>query len=157
ADFEVSDDADDLLVAVESQLLKRRFGDVVRVEVSKSASAEMVDRLTAGLGADETQIYRIESPLDLADLMEFVRLDRPDLKEEPMVPSVPPRLAGAQTNASKTFDEIRRGDILVHQPYDSFHGSFETFARAAVEDPNVIAMKTAVYRTSDDSVLVGSL
>jgi polyphosphate kinase len=157
ADFEVSDDADDLLVAVESQLRKRRFGDVVRVEVSKSASAEMVDRLTAGLGADEPQIYRIESPLDLADLMELVALDRPDLKYEPMVPLVPPRLAGAQTDVSKIFAEIRRGDVLVHQPYDSFRGSFEVFARAAVEDPSVIAMKTAVYRTSDDSILVGSL
>jgi polyphosphate kinase len=157
ADFEVSDDADDLLEAVESQLRKRRFGDVVRVEVTRSASAEMVERLAAGLGADETQIYRIESPLDLADLSELVALDRPDLKDEPTVPVVPPRLAAAQSDASRIFTEIRRGDILVHQPYDSFRGSFEVFASAAVQDPKVIAMKTAVYRTSDDSVLVGSL
>jgi polyphosphate kinase len=157
ADFEVSDDADDLLEAVESQLRRRRFGDVVRVEVSRSASAEMVDRLTTGLGADETQIYRIESPLDLADLMELVALDRPDLKDEPNVPLVPPRLAIAQNDVSKIFGEIRRSDVFVHQPYDSFRGSFEVFAQAAVNDPNVIAMKTAVYRTSDDSVLVGSL
>src|SRR5262245_54503268 len=151
ADFEVSDDADDLLEAVESQLRKRRFGDVVRVEVSRSASAEMVDRLSTGLGADETQIYRIESPLDLADLMELVAVDRPDLKYEPTVPLVPPRLAVAQNAASRIFGEIRRSDVLVHQPYDSFRSSFEVFAQAAVEDPNVIAMKTAVYRTSDDS------
>jgi polyphosphate kinase len=157
ADFEVSDDADDLLEAVETQLRKRRFGDVVRVEVSRSASAEMVDRLTRGLGADETQIYRIDSPLDLSDLAEFVALDRPDLKYEPWVPVVPPRLAAAQTEAPRIFDEIRRSDIVVHQPYESFRGSFEVFAQAAVRDPNVIAMKTAVYRTSDDSVLVGSL
>ncbi len=77
ADFEVSDDAADLLEAVESQLQKRRFGDVVRVEVSASASSEMVARLTQGLGADETQVYRIESPLDLSELMELVALDRP--------------------------------------------------------------------------------
>ena len=157
ADFEVSDDADDLLEAVESQLRKRRFGDIVRVEVSSSASAEMVERLTRGLGADETQVYRIESPLDLADLHELGALDRPDLKYGPWVPVVPPRLIGAQTQTPRIFDEIRRGDILLQQPYESFRGSFEVFARAAVEDRNVIAMKTAVYRTSDDSALVGSL
>ncbi len=157
ADFEVSDDADDLLEAVETQLLKRRFGDIVRVEVSSSASAEMLERLVGGLGAEENQVYRIESPLDLADLMELTSIDRPDLKDEPWIPVVPPRLAGAQSDLPRIFDEIRRGDIGVHQPYESFRASFEVFAQAAVQDPNVIAMKTAVYRTSDDSALVGSL
>jgi polyphosphate kinase len=157
ADFEVSDDAADLLEAVESQLRKRRFGDVVRVEVSASASAEMVLRLTHGLGVDETQIYRIESPLDLAELMELTALDRPDLKREPWVPVVPPRFVDSQGDLARIFDEIRRGDVAVHQPYESFRSSFEVFAQAAVEDPDVIAMKTAVYRTSDDSALVGSL
>ena len=157
ADFEVSDDAADLLEAVESELRKRRFGDVVRVEVSASASSEMVSRLTDGLGADETQIYRIESPLDLADLVELAALDRPDLKSKPWAPVVPPRFAGAQTHLSRVYDEIRRGDVAVHQPYESFRASFEVFAQAAVQDADVIAMKTAVYRTSDDSALVGSL
>jgi polyphosphate kinase len=157
ADFEVSDDADDLLEAVETQLRKRRFGDVVRVEVSSSASAEMVERLTRGLGAEEQQVYRIESPLALADLVELAALDRPELKDEPWVPVAPPRLADAQAELPGIFDEIRRSDLAVHQPYESFRASFEVFAQAAVRDPNVIAMKTAVYRTSDDSVLVGSL
>ena len=158
ADFEVSDDAADLLEAIESQLRKRRFGDVVRVEVSSSASAEMVERLALGLGADESQIYRIDSPLDLADLDQISQLDRPDLKYEPWVPVLPPRVASAQGGAApRIFSEIRRGDIAVHQPYESFRGSFEVFAQAAVDDPNVIAMKTAVYRTSDDSALVGAL
>jgi polyphosphate kinase len=157
ADFEVSDDADDLLEAVESQLRRRRFGDVVRVEVSSSASSEMVARLQSGLGADETQVYRVESPLDLSELREIVALDRPDLKFEPWIPVIPPRLAGAQSELPQIFGEIRRGDVLVHQPYGSFLASFEVFAQAAVRDPNVIAMKTSVYRTSDDSVLVGSL
>lgn len=157
ADFEVSDDADDLLEAVESELRKRRFGDVVRVEVSSSASSEMVDRLTKGLGADETQIYRVESPLDLADLKELADLERPDLQFDPWVPVIPPRLQLSQSDSTRIFDEIRRGDLLVHQPYQSFRSSFEVFAQAAVRDPNVIAMKTAVYRTSDDSNLVGSL
>ncbi|MGH3137485.1 MAG: polyphosphate kinase 1 [Gaiellaceae bacterium] len=157
ADFEVSDDAADLLEAVESQLRQRRFGDVVRVEVSSSASSEMVERLTQGLGADETQIYRIESPLDLAELAELATLDRPDLKADPWVPVVPPRFVEAQGELPRVFDEIRRGDIMVNQPYESFRASFEVFAQAAVADEDVIAMKTAVYRTSDDSALVGSL
>ncbi len=157
ADFEVSDDAADLLEAVESELRKRRFGDVVRVEVSSSASDQMVDRLTLGLGADSSQVYRIESPLDLSELIELATLDRPDLKDEPRVPVVPPRLVGAQTLPARFFDEVRRGDILVHQPYDSYRASFETFAQAAASDSDVIVMKTTVYRTSDDSVLVGSL
>jgi polyphosphate kinase len=157
ADFEVSDDADDLLEAVESQLRRRRFGDVVRVEVSSSASSEMVARLQGGLGADETQIYRVESPLDLSELLELTAIDRPELKVEPWIPAIPPRLAPAQSDQPAIFDEVRRGDVLVHQPYGSFIASFEVFAQAAVRDPNVIAMKTAVYRTSDDSVLVGSL
>ena len=157
ADFEVSDDAADLLEAVESQLRKRRFGDIVRVEVSSRASSEMVERLARGLGAGEDQIYPIESQLDLADLGELASLDRPDLKYEPWVPVIPPRLAVAQSDMPRIFDEIRSADIAVHQPYESFRGSFEVFAQAAVQDPNVIAMKTAVYRTSNDSSLVGSL
>jgi len=157
ADFEVSDDADDLLEAVETQLRRRRFGDVVRVEVSSSASSEMVARLQSGLGADETQVYRVESPLDLSELLELAAIDRPDLKPEPWIPVIPPRLASAQNDFSKIFDEIRRGEVLVHQPYHSYIASFEVFAQAAVRDPSVIAMKTAVYRTSEDSVLVASL
>ena len=157
ADFEVSDDADDLLEAVETQLRRRRFGDVVRVEVSSSASSEMVARLQSGLEADETQIYRVDSPLDLSELLELVELDRPELKPIAWIPVIPARLASAQTDLPQIFDEIRRGDVMVHQPYGSFRASFEVFAQAAVRDPNVIAMKTAVYRTSDDSVLVGSL
>ncbi len=156
ADFEVSDDADDLLEAVESELRRRRFGDVVRVEVSASASSGMLDRLREGLGVRDDQIYEIEGLLDLADLMQLTRLDRPDLKPEPWVPITQPRLARVK-DAGRLFDEIRRGDLLVHQPYESFRTSFEAFAAAAADDPDVIAMKTAVYRTSDDSTLVSAL
>jgi polyphosphate kinase len=156
ADFEVSDDADDLLEAVESELRRRRFGDVVRVEVSASASSGMLDRLREGLAVREDQIYEIEGLLDLADLMQLTRLDRPGLKPEPWVPVTQPRLSRAK-DAGRLFDEIRRGDLLVHQPYESFRTSFEAFAAAAADDPDVIAMKTAVYRTSDDSTLVSAL
>jgi len=156
ADFEVSDDADDLLEAVESELRRRRFGDVIRVEVSASASTGMLDRLREGLGARADQMYEIEGLLDLADLMQLTRLDRPDLKDEPWVPVTQPRLARAK-DAAGFFDEVRRGDLLVHQPYESFRTSFEAFAAAAAADKDVIAMKTAVYRTSDDSALVSAL
>ena len=156
ADFEVSDDADDLLEAVESELRRRRFGDVIRVEVSASASEAMLDRLRDGLGATDDEMYRIEGLLDLADLMQLTRIDRPDLKYEPWAPLTQPRLARAK-DASHFFDEIRRGDVLVHQPYESFRSSFEAFAGAAATDDDVIAMKTAVYRTSDDSALVSAL
>ena len=88
--------------------------------------------------------------------MQLTRLDRPDLKPEPWVPITQPRLARAK-DAGRLFDEIRRGDLLVHQPYESFRTSFEAFAAAAADDPDVIAMKTAVYRTSDDSTLVSAL
>ena len=156
ADFEVSDDADDLLEAVESELRRRRFGDVIRVEVSASASEAMLDRLLDGLGATPDEMYQIEGLLDLADLMQLTRLDRPDLKDEQWAPLTQPRLARAK-DAPQFFDEIRRGDVLVHQPYESFRSSFEAFAAAAAADDDVIAMKTAVYRTSDDSALVSAL
>jgi len=156
ADFEVSDDADDLIEAVEMELRRRRFGDVIRVEVSGSASSGMLDRLREGLDARDDEMYEIEGLLDLADLMQLTRIDRPDLKDEPWVPLTQPRLGRAKDPA-RFFDEIRRGDVLVHQPYESFRTSFEAFAAAAAADKDVIAMKTAVYRTSDDSALVSAL
>ncbi len=156
ADFELSDDADDLLEAVESELRRRRFGDAVRLELSASASRSMRDRLVGGLDVPHDQVYEIEGPLDLAELHQIASLERPDLKDEPWVPVVHPRFAEA-ASASRLFEEIRRGDILVHQPYDSFRTSFEAFAQAAAADPDVIAIKTTVYRTSDDSSLVSAL
>jgi polyphosphate kinase len=156
ADFEVSDDADDLLEAVESELRRRRFGDVVRLEISSSASHAMRERLVDALGVRPSQVYEVEGLIDQADLWQLVGLDRPDLKDEPWVPVVPPRWARAKTPA-RVFDEIRRGDLFVHHPYESFRSSFEALAQAAARDPDVIAIKTTVYRTSDDSALVSSL
>ena len=156
ADFELSDDADDLLEAVESELRRRRFGDVVRLELSRSASRDMRDRLIQGLDVRLGQVYEVEGLLDQSELWELVALDRPDLKPPAWSPVVPPRWARA-ASGSEVFDEIRRGDLLVQQPYDSFRASFEAFAEAAARDPEVIAIKTAVYRTSDESSLVSSL
>jgi len=156
ADFEVSDDADDLLEAVELELRRRRFGDVIRLEVSASASRAMLERLMAGLDVRADQVYEIEGQLDLADLGQIAVIDRPELKYEPWIPVTQPRLARAK-DGTGFFDEIRRGDILVQQPYESFRTSFEAFVQAAARDPDVIAIKTTVYRTGDDSILVGAL
>jgi polyphosphate kinase len=156
ADFEVSDEADDLLEAVEDELKRRRFGHVVRVEVSGSISNRMLDRLKRGLGVTDDQIYLVQGLLDLADLAEFVRLDRRDLKEDPWVAATHPRFAAA-ADPEELFAEIRRGDILVHHPYDSFATSFEAFLRAAPADPSVVALKTTVYRTSDESPVIPTL
>ena len=156
ADFEVSDDADDLLEAVELELRRRRFGDVIRLEVSASASRAMLDRLMAGLDVEAEQVYEIEGQLDLADLGQIAVFDRPELKDEPWVPVTQPRLIRAKEGVG-FFDEIRRGDLLVQQPYESFRTSFEAFVQAAARDPDVIAIKTTVYRAGDDSTLVGAL
>jgi polyphosphate kinase len=155
ADFEVSDEADDLLEAIEFELRRRRFGDVVRLEVSASMSDRMLARLRTGLGSTPDLEVRLEGLLDLADISELAALDRPDLREEPWVPRPHPRFASVES--ADVFGEISRGDILVHHPYDSFATSFETVVRAAADDPSVTAIKTTVYRTSDDSPLVPAL
>ena len=156
ADFEVSDEADDLLEAVQDELRRRRFGDVVRVEVSGSVSTRMLERLERGLRATSDQIYLIQGLLDLAELQELVHVDRPDLKEEPWFPVVHPRFATA-ADADELFAEIKRGDVLVHHPFDSFASSFETYLKTAARDPAVVALKTALYRTSEDSPVVPAL
>jgi len=156
ADFEVSDEADDLLEAVEDELRRRRFGDVVRVEVSGSVSSRMLERLERGLGVSSDQIYLIQGLLDLAELQQLVELDRPDLKDERWYPVPHPRFASA-ADVDELFGEIRRSDILVHHPFDSFASSFEAFVVAAARDPAVLAVKTALYRTSEDSPVVPAL
>jgi polyphosphate kinase len=156
ADFEVSDEADDLLEAVELELRRRRFGDVVRVEVSHGASARILERLRRGLRIGDDQIYKVDEPLDLADVTQLVQLDRPDLKFDPWVPVTNARFSSAHDEGD-LFDEIRANDVLVHHPYESFGSSFEAFVRAAGTDPDVIGLKTTVYRTSDESPLVPAL
>jgi polyphosphate kinase len=155
ADFLVSDEADDLLEAVELELSRRRFGDVVRLEVSESMSDRMLERLIGGLGINPNQVFRIQGLLDLAELAQLAALDRPDLQDEPWVPRIPPAfLARDQTDL---FPTIAAEDRLVHHPYDSFESTFEAFLDAAAEDDHVTALKTTVYRTSDESPLVPAL
>ena len=153
ADFEVSDEADDLLEAVELEVRRRRFGEVVRVEVSQEMSRAMHDELEEGLDVAPEQVYPIAGMLDLADLMEIAGIDRPDLRDEPWGPVTQPRLASSRG----FFEEISRGDLFIQLPYDSFTTSVEAFVRTAVKDPDVIGIRTTVYRTSDDSPVVPAL
>ena len=155
-DLEVADEADDLLEAVELQLRRARFGEVTRLEVSESMSEAMLEQLQLGLRVPDELVYPLDGMLDLADLGQLYRLDRPDLKNEPWVPVARPPW-NAVESAADQFAAIRGGDLLVHHPYDSFASSFESFVDRAAIDPEVIAVKSTVYRTSDDTPLVPAL
>jgi len=156
ADFEVSDEADDLLEAVELEVRRRRFGDVVRIEISEQMSRAMLTILEEGLDVTSEQVFPIRGMLDLADLMQIGGIDRPDLKDDPWSPVTQARLA-TPGGGRDLFSEIRKGDILTHLPYDSFTTGVEAFVRAASKDPDVIGIRTTVYRTSDDSPVVPAL
>jgi polyphosphate kinase len=155
-DLEVSDEADDLLEAVELELRRARFGEVTRLEVSASMSQAMRERLQQGLRVADELVYPLEGMLDLADLGELSRLDRSDLKYEPWLPVARPPWNSIES-AGEQFAVIRTGDLLVHHPYDSFASSFESYVDRAAADPDVIAIKSTVYRTSDDAPLVPAL
>jgi len=156
ADMELSDDAADLLQAVQAEISRRRFGDVVRVEVASSMSAGMVDELRTGLHVGDEEIYAIHGMLDLSEVMQIAALDRPDLKDEPWRPITQARLHAAHGDED-LFAEIRRADFFVHHPYESFTTSVERFIGAASNDPAVRALKTTVYRTSEESPIVPAL
>ena len=156
ADFDLSDEADDLLEAVELELRRRRFGDVVRVEVSAGVSDGLLEWLEQGLAVRSDQVYPIVGPLDLADLTQIADRNRPELKFESWIPLTRARLAPAGER-SDLFSTIRSADLLVHLPYDSFTTSVEAFVRAGALDPGVVGIKTTVYRTSDDSALMPAL
>jgi polyphosphate kinase len=161
ADFEVNDEADDLLQAVEDELRRRRFGEVVRLEVGASMEPALRSRLIEWLGVDELQVYDVEGLLDLSDLWQIVGIEgHADLRQPPWTPIIHPAFAaspGDSDEVADMFAAVRTGDVLVHYPYHSFHASVERFVEQAVEDPDVLAIKMTVYRTSDDSELVPSL
>jgi polyphosphate kinase len=154
-DTEISDDADDLLEAVESELQKRRFGAVVRLEVSSSISKAMLARLEERLGVHRDSVYPLRGLLDLADVGQLHALNRPDLKYGPWLPYTQRRVASPTDG--DIFDEIAQRDIVVQHPYDSFATSVESFVRAASTNERVVALKTTVYRTSHDSALAPAL
>ena len=158
ADFTVSDEADDLVRAVEDELRRRRFGEVVRVEVSASMSAAMREQITTSLAAEEEDVFEVTGLLDLQDLWDLVKVPgHSDLRDKPWTPVTQPRLQPDEDESPDVMAAMRKGDILLHHPYDSFSTSVERFVEQAVADPNVLAIKQTVYRTSDDSPLVPAL
>jgi polyphosphate kinase len=158
ADFTVSDDADDLLEAVEAELRRRRFGEVVRLEVAASMSPEIRERLVAWLEVEERDVYDVEGLLDLGDLWQVHGLEgHAELRDPPWNPVARAPFAAEEEQKPDLFARIRDGDLVVHHPYDSFSASVERLVEQAVEDPDVLAIKLTVYRTSDDSALVPSL
>jgi polyphosphate kinase len=158
ADFDISDEADDLLRAVEAELRRRRFGEVVRLEIDSAMSAKLRHELTEALEVEDRQVYVAEGLLDLTDLWQIVGLPGfSELRDAPWTPVTQPRLQGEEGNGVDMFGVIRSGDVLVHHPYDSFATSVERFVEQAVNDPKVLAIKMTVYRTSDDTPLVPAL
>jgi polyphosphate kinase len=158
ADFTVSDEADDLLRAVEDELRRRRFGEVVRLEVSSSMDPDMRRYLVEQLAIDEGQVIDVEGLLDLDDLWAVYDVEGyRDLRDPPWTPVTQQALADREDTKADVFSAVRASDMLVHHPYDSFATSVERFVQLAVADPDVLAIKTTVYRTSDDSALVPAL
>ena len=158
ADFNVSDEADDLLQAVQDELRRRRFGEVVRLEVEAGMNPKLRAQLVAALRLEDREVYDIDGLLDLADLDAIADVPgHSELRFTPWTPVTQPRLQGEDDEPVDMFAEIRSRDILVHHPYDSFNTSVERFVAQAVADPDVLAIKQTVYRTSDDSPLVPSL
>lgn len=158
ADLEVSDDAADLLQAVEDELRRRRFGEIVRVEIGTSCSERLREELVGLLGVREDEVYPVDGLLDMGALWQIVKLPgMPELRNAPYAPVTHPRLLRHEGERPDVFAAMREGDVLVHHPYDSFATSVERFVEQAVADPNVLAIKQTVYRTSDDSPLVPDL
>jgi polyphosphate kinase len=153
------DDVDNLLQALERELVRRRFGPAVRLEVVDDISDKVLDLLVRELDINDKQIYRINGPLDLAGLWSLVGLDVPSLKYEASPPLTHPRLrtGGDSKAAADVFSAMRRGDLLLHNPYDSFTTSVQAFVEQAAADPAVLAIKQTLYRTSGDSPLVDAL
>ncbi|MGH2744839.1 MAG: polyphosphate kinase 1 [Thermoleophilaceae bacterium] len=158
ADFTVSDEADDLLRAVEDELRRRRFGEVVRLEVSSSMDPDMRSYLVEQLTIDEEQVIDAEGLLDLEDLWAIHEVEgHRELRDPPWTPVTQPALADRDGAKADVLAAMRANDLLVHHPYDSFATSVERLVQQAVADPDVLAIKITVYRTSDDSALVPAL
>ncbi len=150
------DEADDLLVALEVELRRRRFGEALRVEIQRGMDEEFLKLLITQLNLDASNVYVSDAMLGLSDLWSLYRLDRPDLKSESWSPITPRRLLDGD-HVGDVFAAIRDGDILLHHPYESFTDSVESFTAQAAVDPKVVGIKQALYRTSGDSPIVASL
>ncbi len=158
ADFDLEDEDEDLLEAIESVLHRRsKFGRVVRLEIDTTMSPEVRDLLCRELEITESAVSVVDGPLDLSGLWEVYAIDRPELKDEPWTPQTQPGLTWGDTSAD-LFRVLSQGDVLVHHPYDSFATSVEAFIDQAASDPQVLAIKQTIYRTAGpDSAIVKSL
>ncbi|MFN8621089.1 MAG: polyphosphate kinase 1 [Chloroflexota bacterium] len=159
ADLSIEEDeADDLLLAIEEELRKRRFGKVVRLEVERSMPPATRALLQQGLGLEVTDVYEIAGMLDLTDLNDIADLDIPHLQPTSWQPVLPPRLVPVEEDADvDVFAAVRAGDLLVHHPYESFALSVQRFIEQAAVDPDVLTIKMTLYRTSGDSPIVRAL
>ena len=158
-DFEVEeDDAENLLTAMERELMRRRFGPAVRLEVEETVDPHVLDLLKRELGVSDYEVLSLPGPLDLTGLHNIAHLDRAELKYRPFLPATHRDLPDVESAApADMLAAIRRGDILVHHPYDSFSTSVQRFIEQAASDPNVLAIKQTLYRTSGDSPIVDAL
>ena len=158
-DLEVEeDDAENLLAALEKELLRRRFGPPVRLEVEESIAPQVLDLLISELGVTEGEVFKLPGPLDLSGLHGIADLAREELKYPAFVPSTHPRLAEVESSAPvDVFKATRRNDVLLHHPYDSFATSVQRFLEQAAADPHVLAIKQTLYRTSGDSPIIDAL
>jgi polyphosphate kinase len=150
------DEADDLLVALEVELRRRRFGEALRVEIQSGMSPEFLELLVDQLDLDRSNVYVTDAPLGLHDMWSLYAIDRPDLKGEGWSPITPRRLLDGD-HVGDIFAAIREDDILLHHPYESFTDSVEMFVAQAAADPKVVGIKQTLYRTSGDSPIVASL
>jgi polyphosphate kinase 1 len=158
AELEVDDDgAEDLLNALEQELTRRRFSKAVRLEVERGTPDHLLEMLMRELQVDEPDIFELPGPLDLSCLAELLQINRPDLKDPPFQPVTHPRLLLTDDAPADVFAAIRGGDILVHHPYESFANSVQLFIEQAAADPDVLAIKQTLYRTSGESPIVDAL
>lgn len=152
------DDAENLLNAMEKELLRRRFGPPIRLEITDTTSPFLSQLLADQLGVSQDEVYRLPSPLDLTVLFELGSVDRPDLKNRPFVPTTNRQIAEVESSrAQDIFAAIRERDILLHHPYDSFSTSVQAFLAQAAADPKVLAIKQTLYRTSSNSPIIDAL
>ena len=157
ADYEVEEDRDeDLLQALERELARRRFGSPVRLEIADDMTESMLELLLRELDVNPGDVIEVPGLLDLSSLWQIYGLDRPALKDPAFVPDTHPAFADRETPRS-IFATLREGDVLVHHPYDSFSTSVQRFIEQAAADPNVLAIKQTLYRTSGDSPIVRAL
>jgi polyphosphate kinase len=158
-DVEVEeDDAENLLLALERELMRRRFGPPVRLEVDETIAPHVLELLVSELDITEDEVFRLRGPLDLTGLWTIVGLDRDDLKQAKFVPKTSRELQDFETSsAPDVFAVVRERDVLLHHPYDSFSTSVQLFLEQAAIDPNVLAIKQTLYRTSGDSPIVDAL